>query len=74
MEQQSAAFYNDAAVQCGANRDAATKQLFECLVADEEGHYDGFNRQIDMIKRFGLTYLALQSAGADVPEPTSPTA
>jgi bacterioferritin len=74
MEQQSAAFYNDAAVQCAANRDAATKQLFESLVADEEGHYDGFNRQIDLIKRFGTAYLALQSVGVEAPEPTSPTA
>jgi bacterioferritin len=42
MEQRSAAFYNRAAVQCSANADAASKQLFEGLVADEESHYDEF--------------------------------
>ncbi|MGC4055042.1 MAG: hypothetical protein QM757_39885 [Paludibaculum sp.] len=35
MERQSAADYNQAAQQCGAHADAATKQLFEALVADE---------------------------------------
>lgn len=74
MEQQSAAFYNDAAAQCGADRDAASKQLFESLIADEEGHYGGFSRQIDLIERFGPAYLALQSVGGDATEPTSPTA
>lgn len=64
MESQSAADYNKAAQQCGANADAATKQLFEALVADEEGHQDAFDKQLENIKRFGLSYLALQSFGA----------
>jgi bacterioferritin len=64
MEQQSAAFYNNAAAQCGANADAASKQLFEGLVLDEESHFDEFQRQMDHIKRFGPAYLALQSFGA----------
>ncbi len=69
MERQSAADYNQAAQQCGANADAATKQLFEALVGDEESHQDAFEKQLDNIKRFGLSYLALQSfgAGADAP-------
>jgi hypothetical protein len=33
-------------------------------VADEEGHQDGFERQLDNIRRFGPSYLALQSFGA----------
>jgi bacterioferritin len=64
MESQSAADYNKAAQQCGANADAATKQLFEALVADEEAHQDAFDKQLENIKRFGLSYLALQSFGA----------
>jgi bacterioferritin len=63
MEQQSAAFYNDAAAQCGANADATSKQLFEALVRDEESHFDEFDRQMDHLKRFGPAYLALQSFG-----------
>jgi len=70
MEQGSARDYNCAAQTCGANADAVSKQLFERLVADEEGHQDEFERQLDNIRRFGLSYLALQSFGAAIaPEP-----
>lgn len=61
MEQQSAQDYNKAALACSANADAVSKQIFEALVADEEGHFDTFDKQLDNIKRFGLNYLALQS-------------
>jgi len=63
MERQSAEDYNAAAVRCAANSDAASKQLFESLVNDEEGHFDEFNRQMEHIQRFGASYLALQSFG-----------
>jgi bacterioferritin len=70
MEQGSARDYNRAAQTCGANADAVSKQLFERLVADEEGHQNEYERQLDNIKRFGLSYLALQSFGvATTPEP-----
>ena len=68
MEEGSARFYNQAAIECGANADAATKQIFERLVGDEEGHFDQFEKQHDNIKRFGLSYLALQSFGVGTPE------
>lgn len=61
MEEESAKAYNDAALQCGANADSVSKQMFEQLVQDEEGHFDEFDKQLDNIKRFGLSYLALQS-------------
>jgi len=73
MEEASARFYNQAAIDCGANADAATKQLFERLVGDEEGHFDQFEKQHGNIKRFGLSYLALQSFGG-VAEGASGTA
>lgn len=63
MEDSSAHFYNDAAVQCAANADSVSKQLFEQLVQDEESHYDQFDKQSDYIKKFGPSYLALQSFG-----------
>ena len=63
MERASARDYNRAAQECGANADAATKQTFESLVRDEEGHEDQFGKQLDNIKRFGPAYLALQSFG-----------
>jgi bacterioferritin len=63
MEDESAAFYNQAAIECSANADSASKQIFEKLVADEESHFDLFEKQLDNIKRFGPSYLALQSFG-----------
>lgn len=63
MEKQSAADYNQAAVECGKNSDAITKQIFESLVGDEERHFDEYNRQMEHIQRFGPAYLALQSFG-----------
>jgi len=63
MEQESAADYNQSAQKCAANADAASKQIFEALVGDEEGHFDEFDKQLDHIRRFGPSYLALQSFG-----------
>lgn len=68
MEEDGARTYNQAALECGANADAASKQIFEGLVRDEEGHFDQFEKQHENIKRFGLSYLALQSFGGAVPD------
>ena len=67
MEQQSAQDYNKAAIECSKNADAVSKQLFESLVGDEESHFDAFEKQLDNIKRFGPSYLALQSFKAGAP-------
>ena len=68
MEQHSARDYNKAALECSANADAVSKVVFEGLVADEEGHFDAFDKQLDNIKRFGPSYLALQSFESGEPE------
>lgn len=64
MEDESARAYNQAALECAANADAVSKQMFEQLVRDEELHFDQFEKQRDNIQRFGPSYLALQSFGA----------
>jgi bacterioferritin len=64
MEESSVRDYNAMALECSANADAISKQLFEALVADEERHFDLYDKQLENIKRFGPTYLALQSFGA----------
>jgi bacterioferritin len=73
MEDRSAADYNRFSQEAAANRDSATKQLFERLVNDEERHFDQYDKQVDNIKRFGEQYLALQSyggpGGGSVPGP-----
>jgi len=61
MEESSANAYNLAALECGDAADAASKQLFERLIGDEEGHFADFDRQLENIERFGPSYLALQS-------------
>jgi bacterioferritin len=66
MESNSVRDYNTAALECSANADAVSKQIFESLVADEESHFDAFDKQLDNIKRFGPSYLALQSFRTDV--------
>lgn len=61
MEQGAVTVYNTFAIECGKNSDAVSKQMFEHLVGDEEKHFDDFEKQLDNIKRFGPSYLALQS-------------
>jgi bacterioferritin len=70
METQSIADYNESAKVCAAHSDAQSKQLFEALIADEERHQDQYEKQMDNIRRFGPSYLALQamSAPADAPK------
>jgi len=68
MEDESVATYNKAAIECSANADAISKQMFEQLTADEERHFDQYEKQHDNIKRFGPNYLALQSFQAGPPE------
>ncbi len=64
MEEGAIKDYNAAALACSGESDASSKQLFESLITDEERHLDQFERQLDNIKRFGPSYLALQSFGA----------
>ncbi len=64
MEHEAVGIYNQYAIECGQNADAVSKQMFEVLVADEERHFAEFDKQLDNIKRFGPSYLALQSFGA----------
>ena len=61
MEEQSARDYNQWALEASQNADSATKQIFEQLVADEEGHYDIFDTELDNMAKYGDNYLALQS-------------
>jgi bacterioferritin len=65
MERHSVAFYNEAAQKCGANMDAASKQIFEFLVNEEEGHFAQFDLQLEHLRKFGATYLALQALGKE---------
>jgi len=61
MEDGSITDYNKSALEAAKLADAGTKQIFEALVADEERHFDRWEKQLDNVQRFGPTYLALQS-------------
>ncbi len=67
MELDSAFTYNQSAAACAAKSDAGTKAIFEQMIKDEEEHFALFERQRDHIKRFGPSYLALQSLGVSEP-------
>lgn len=61
METQSAEDYNRWANECAQNADSVSKQLFEALVADEERHFDQYDKETENLGKFGDQYLALQS-------------
>ena len=71
MEHEAVVMYNQSAIKCSNNADAASKQLFESLVNDEEGHFSEFDSQLSNIKRFGPSYLALQSFGSGSADETA---
>lgn len=61
MEQGNVRDYNNWALECSANADSISKQLFESLVTDEERHYNQYDDELENLTKFGDNYLALQS-------------
>ncbi len=61
MEMESIKTYNLWANECAANADSVSKKIFEAMVGDEERHYDQFDNELDHLKKYGNSYLALQS-------------
>lgn len=61
MEARSVSDYNKWANECAQNADSVSKQLFEALVADEERHFDQYDKELESLLKFGDNYLALQS-------------
>ncbi len=61
MEEGSAHDYNLWANECAKNADSVSKKIFEDLVDDEERHFDQYEMEMDNLKKFGDSYLALQS-------------
>jgi rubrerythrin len=49
--------YNEAAAQCGVQKDHKSKDLFEELISDEEQHLRVFERIRDHAARMGNSYL-----------------
>jgi bacterioferritin len=61
MEETTIEHYNEWAKICGQNNDAISKTLFEDILAEEEGHFDDYDTELEHIKTYGEKYLALQT-------------
>ena len=52
-EHEARALYQEAAAYCHSVKDYPSKDLFEELMADEEGHIDFLETQLDLIDKLG---------------------
>ncbi len=50
--------YNQAAAICASENDQVSKDLFEELLNDEEGHVNFFETTLDHIEQLGAAYIA----------------
>ncbi len=64
LEAGAVQLYNASAVKCAELGDQISKELFEELLADEEGHLDTFQNIADHVKQLGEAYLATLAGGA----------
>jgi bacterioferritin len=58
LEEGAVVMYNHHAVACAEAGDQVSKDLFEKLLADEEGHLDEFQNLRDHVKELGAAFLA----------------
>ena len=58
LESEAIQMYNEAAVICAAEKDQISKELFEELLKEEEGHLDMFENIKGHIDKLGAPYLA----------------
>jgi bacterioferritin len=58
LESQAIKMYNDAAVVCASEKDQISKEIFEELLKDEEGHLNYFENVKDHVDKLGASYLA----------------
>ena len=58
LETEAIKMYNEAALACAAEKDQISKQLFEELLKDEEGHLDMFENIKDHVDKLGASYLS----------------
>jgi len=64
LEAGAVQLYNASAVRCAELGDQISKELFEELLADEEGHLDTFQNIANHLKQMGESYLATLTGGA----------
>jgi bacterioferritin len=66
LELKAVIAYNEAIAVCRDARDNGSRELFERLLKDEEGHVDFLETQLHLIEQVGYEqYLAQQLGGED---------
>ena len=58
LETGAITMYNAASLVCAEEKDQISKQLFEKLLGDEEGHLNYFENTLDHIEKLGAAYQA----------------
>ena len=65
-EQEARALYKEAREYCSEAGDHVTKELFDELLADEEGHIDFLETQLDLLDKIGPeNYAQLNASKMD---------
>lgn len=62
-EQDARALYQEAAAYCHSVKDFPSRDLFEELMTDEEGHIDFLETQLDLVARLGVQLYAQHHIG-----------
>jgi bacterioferritin len=62
-EYDARALYQEAATHCKSVKDYPSRELFEELMADEEGHIDFLETQLDLVKQVGLELYSQKHIG-----------
>jgi bacterioferritin len=62
-EYEARALYQEAATYCHSVKDYPSKDLFEELMTDEEGHIDFLETQIDLVEKLGIQLYSQHHIG-----------
>jgi bacterioferritin len=62
-EHDARTLYQEAVTYCLSVKDYPSKDLFEELMADEEGHIDFLETQLDLVKQLGVELYAQHHIG-----------
>jgi len=62
-EHEARLLYQEAATHCQSVKDYPSRELFEALMKDEEGHIDFLETQLDLIKTVGLELYSQKHIG-----------
>ena len=62
-EMSARSLYQEASTYCHSVKDYPSRDLFEQLMADEEGHIDFLETQLDLVVKLGLEFYAQHHIG-----------